>query len=363
MTATIDYARRVSDAQQNLPPFSPSRDAARKEILKNLERLTAYGSTPWQIFDDWLDLVLDSLTSVRDRFRCTLDQAPYEEPEESVKLFARLRHRYGDGSTRRTNPFDYFAQATAALWQTTADGYWDTVGDCYQEWGVANKWNGQFFTPFHVADLMASVLGGPAAEVQKNLVEAISKSIPAQARLMAGLAYSVMSDETIYRAYFTTRILPHILSHYEPVKVHDPACGSGVMFLAYARNTPPWMINMGLVQFFGQDIDVTCVRMAQINMMLYGLNGVWAPMFYLEQERIMQQFHAGEWKPDPATEESPAAPPVMDPIEPDEVINEAAPDPEPVVTAVDERVRTYINTLQDVPYVQLNLFTTKEKAR
>lgn len=361
MTAPIDYARRVSEAQQNLPPFSPSRDAARREILKNLERLTAYGSTTYQIFDDWLDLTLDSLTGTHGRMRCILEETTYQEPAESTALFARLRNRYGDGSNRRTNPFDYFAQATAALWRTTNDGYWDTVGDTYMEWGVSNKWNGQFFTPFHVADLMAGLLGSPAAQVQENLVEAIGKSIPAQARLMAGLAYSVIGDETLYRAYFITRILPHVLPHYEPVKVHDPACGSGVMFLAYARHTPPWMLNMGLVQFFGQDIDASCVKMAHINSMLYGLNGIWAPMFYMEQERVVQQFMAGNWRSEPTVEEYPAAPPVLDPTKP--AINGSTPSCKSELPAVDERVQAYINNLQDVPHVQLNLFSMEEKAR
>jgi type I restriction-modification system DNA methylase subunit len=33
------------------------------------------------------------------------------------------------------------------------------------------------------------------------------------------------------------------------------------------------MLDWGFVQFYGQDIDQTCVQMAQINMMLHGLNG------------------------------------------------------------------------------------------
>jgi hypothetical protein len=32
-------------------------------------------------------------------------------------------------------------------------------------------------------------------------------------------------------------------------------------------------LNWGLVQFYGMDIDMSCVKMAQINMMIYGLNG------------------------------------------------------------------------------------------
>ena len=36
---------------------------------------------------------------------------------------------------------------------------------------------------------------------------------------------------------------------------------------------PLWAVQTGLVQFYGMDIDATCVKMAQVNFMLYGLNG------------------------------------------------------------------------------------------
>lgn len=35
------------------------------------------------------------------------------------------------------------------------------------------------------------------------------------------------------------------------------------------------MVQLGLVRFFGQDIDFTCVRMAEINFRIYGFHGFW----------------------------------------------------------------------------------------
>ena len=61
--------------------------------------------------------------------------------------------------------------------------------------------------------------------------------------------------------------------HLEPLTVCDPACGSGVTLLAAASACPRWALDYNVVRFFGQDIDRTCVKMAQVNMMLYGLNG------------------------------------------------------------------------------------------
>ena len=43
--------------------------------------------------------------------------------------------------------------------------------------------------------------------------------------------------------------------------------------LAAASVCPRWAIDYNVVRFFGQDIDRTCVKMARVNMMLYGLNG------------------------------------------------------------------------------------------
>jgi hypothetical protein len=52
-----------------------------------------------------------------------------------------------------------------------------------------------------------------------------------------------------------------------------PTLRSGIMLLAHASTLPAWMVQMGLVQYHGMDIDRTCVQMARINCKLYGLNG------------------------------------------------------------------------------------------
>lgn len=49
------------------------------------------------------------------------------------------------------------------------------------------------------------------------------------------------------------------------------------MLLAAARvlseMMPEWVLQRGLVGFYGQDIDYRCTLMARINLALYGLNG------------------------------------------------------------------------------------------
>ncbi len=43
--------------------------------------------------------------------------------------------------------------------------------------------------------------------------------------------------------------------------------------MAAASTLPQWMVQLGLVQFYGADIDMMCVKMARLNCMLYGMNG------------------------------------------------------------------------------------------
>ena len=90
------------------------------------------------------------------------------------------------------------------------------------------------------------------------------------ATLMAGL---VIEDPVEARDYFISRVIPAAAPYYEPIKICDPACGSGILLLSSASCFPDWANQLGLVQYFGQDIDEQCARMTKINCMLYGLNG------------------------------------------------------------------------------------------
>ena len=70
-----------------------------------------------------------------------------------------------------------------------------------------------------------------------------------------------------------SHVLIPILPYYKPITVCDPCLGSGRMLLAAAACYPAWAVQLGLVQFFGADIDPVCAQMARINVLLYGLNG------------------------------------------------------------------------------------------
>jgi len=106
--------------------------------------------------------------------------------------------------------------------------YQDVIGSLYMELGMSDSRHfGQYFTPWNVARMMAQmVLGTPD-----------------------------FSQYTVYN----------------PMTICDPACGSGILLLAAASVLPREAIDQRRVAFYGVDIDETCVKMAQLNMGLYGL--------------------------------------------------------------------------------------------
>ena len=135
------------------------------------------------------------------------------------------------------------------------------------EWNVSNKYNGQYFTPYHVAHMMAVTL-----DIEQTIYERLERAYSSSP---IGAMQQFMSDKPLgeFVRKMGGDLIQLCVEHFEPIKVNDCACGSGVMLLAAAEQCPRWALNWGLVQFYGMDIDATCVKMAQINMMIYGLNG------------------------------------------------------------------------------------------
>jgi len=72
--------------------------------------------------------------------------------------------------------------------------------------------------------------------------------------------------------------------------VADPCCGSGRMLLAAAELQPHW-------HFFGQDIDLTCVRMTAINLALRNRYGhvIWGNTLANEQRLVYETGRVQVW--------------------------------------------------------------------
>lgn len=252
-----------------------------KEIIKRLEKIEASGSRSDDIFEDWLMLVetcLERLPAHMVMARRCGEMA--DDTPEGAALFERLRKKYGRYG-REEYYFTLFAEAMGLLMDSTALGYRDVVGDVYMAYAYPHPGAGQYFTPFPVASMMAKMtIPDGEREVHDRLKEAIAQSPMAEAAAIAGMAFCDPSASFLKASpsdeawnWFFNYLLPAAIPYYKPITVSDPAVGSGVMLLASASCFPTWAVQLGLVQFYGQDVDGTCVRMCHINEMLYGLNG------------------------------------------------------------------------------------------
>ena len=249
-----------------------------QKIARLLERAESSGQHPWRIFEDWTTLVEAFLDTMPHLLLAQWQGQQPEIPAEITEREKQVTAKYQDCELA------CFREAIDALVDST-DFYADTIGEVFMSYGCPSGWHGQFFTPFHVAQAMADMVGVQEQDVHERLKTAISKSAAAQAQLLAGLC--VPSD--LARDHMIANVIPAAMEHYEPITTYDPACGSGVMFVAAASVLPTWMTQMGLVAFYGQDIDPLCVRMARINVMLYGLDGRYAPLLVAESAARLEQ--------------------------------------------------------------------------
>lgn len=114
-----------------------------------------------------------------------------------------------------------------AIGREDSPTYRDLLGETYEELAMNDRRHfAQFFTPWHVASFMAMACLG----------DDLDKYTPEK-----------------------------------PMKILDPTCGSGRLLLAAAANLPRKFIDEGRVVFYGVDLDLVCVKMAGLNMRIYGL--------------------------------------------------------------------------------------------
>ena len=106
----------------------------------------------------------------------------------------------------------------------------DFLGRLYMQFGIANNWRGQFFTPLSVSDLMARLVIGPYT--------------------------------------------PDQIREHGYISVNDSSCGAGCMMIAFANYCLSQGINyQQSVLFVGQDIDPVVGRMCYIQTSLLGCPG------------------------------------------------------------------------------------------
>ena len=116
-----------------------ARDARQKEILRLFDE-ACYGQTRWQTWADFIMLAAISISNAVDS----------SHAEEREKTYMSIASKY------KPRALDNFAKMFAAIVETMdANPDQDCLGELYMGLELGNQKNGQFFTPYHVCQMMA----------------------------------------------------------------------------------------------------------------------------------------------------------------------------------------------------------------
>lgn len=182
-------------------------------IIKPLELISGRGYNPRQVFEDWVALMFWSLQ---------------RNDDEYLKIVQRYRNDRPQGERE----IDHFCRAFGLLMQEMSESNAELLGEIYMQWEVMNHYTGQFFTPFHVALMMAQMME-------------LGSEQKAESSEHSGSGFE----------------------HY----IGDPCCGAGIMFVAACKTMTNEQVDQSL--FVGQDIDFTCVMMCCLNLTFFNMNG------------------------------------------------------------------------------------------
>lgn len=185
-------------------------DSHTQPIIDTLDQ--ARQQTGWsrsRMFSTWMDVVLATLQRDDDTYHTHVETIERDaDPEPVLTAVAR---------------------AFSNLLHQTATTNADVLGTVYERYGLTSDASGQFFTPPNVAAALA--------ELQALTLDPTRTATPD-----------------------------------DPLRIADPACGSGRLLLAMGRYLAREASDTPTL-FVGQDSDPRCARMTAINLALTGCSG------------------------------------------------------------------------------------------
>lgn len=113
------------------------------EIVKLINGMSG-SYAPYNIFSDWIEMAAISVQNLA----CVHHGKLWQKREQQ---FANVRARYTDSQ------YEGMAEMTAYLIEALEADMRDVLGEVYMRGGMGNKYTGQFFTPFHVAEMLAKL--------------------------------------------------------------------------------------------------------------------------------------------------------------------------------------------------------------
>lgn len=115
-----------------------------KPITKLFEKLLGRGYSHYNIFNDWLDLIIYAL-------------------QGKDKEYLEIVHRYRNDKAKGEREIDIFSEMFAELMMATKKTQHDILGKVYEAY-YASKGLGQYFTPINICDMMAKMIGDEKTE-------------------------------------------------------------------------------------------------------------------------------------------------------------------------------------------------------
>ena len=188
----------------------------KKEFLNIFKELTRSRNT-WEVWKDFVDMASYSISNSTE----------YREDIREIRelMYGGISKKYGEEDFDRLCRL--FATTVLALDENPAQ---DFLGEIFMYDLNLGGNKGQFFTPWHVAELMAEI------NTSDNI------------------------ESEIYEKGY--------------ISVNDPACGSGVLLMAFANSLKKKNIEYQQnVIFIAQDIDAVVAEMCYIQLTLIGCMG------------------------------------------------------------------------------------------
>ncbi len=143
-----------------------------EDIQRIIERIAArHHRRVDRVFDGWLQQVEAMLAMLSAHAAAVAQTGELAEDPPAIKaLFDRIRETYP-----HLDPETNFAKAAGLLLESAAIGYFDVIGTVYMAINAGNQYAGQYFTPWHVAQLMAAFTvgdSGPALVIERLMAAA-----------------------------------------------------------------------------------------------------------------------------------------------------------------------------------------------
>ncbi len=179
-----------------------------KEFTSKLAHLD-HSSSLFAVFKDFLTLST-----------CAIAQ-PFYRSDEIEQQYLETVKRYNKEQAEQ------FSQLLALLVSALSEQHQDFLGKVYMQLNLGNARTGQFFTPYHISQMMAEITFIDGKENIENK---------------------------------------------EIITLSEPCCGSGGMVIAYAETMKKYDINFQERLFVEAiDIDEMCFQMAYLQLSLYGI--------------------------------------------------------------------------------------------